>query len=285
MIVWLNGALMDEREARIDPGDRGFLLGDALFETLLANRGRIAFLDAHIVRLAAGANILGIPFPISTGRLAVACGMLIEANGLSAAPRVALRVTLSRGPGPRGLTPPENLSPTLMISAAESPAPPPSQSAIVATPRRNALSPTSRLKAAPYLDNILAREEARARGADEALMLDTAGHLSCASVANVFLWEGEKLVTPAEECGILPGVTRAAVIELAPRLGIEIAEDMIMPQRLVHASGVFLTNSLIGIMPLSRIETRDLPPHRMTGRLQAAYELLLDADGEGSGDA
>ncbi len=280
MIVWFNGELRDEREALIDTRDRGFLLGDALFETLLARRGRIAFLDAHVIRLAAGANILGIPMPVSTGHLAVACEMLLEANGLMQAPRVAVRITLSRGPGPRGLVPPQDPVPTLLISAVESPEPAASQSAIIATPRRNALSPVSRLKAVAYIDNVLAREEARARGADEALMLDTTGHLACASVANVFLWEGERLVTPAEECGILPGVTRAAVIELAERLGIELAEDMIMPQRLVHAQGIFLTNSLMGLMPLSRIETRELPPHRMTGRLQAAYELLLEAEEE-----
>lgn len=280
MIVWLNGELLDESNASIDIRDRGFLLGDALFETLLARRGRIAFLDAHVVRLAAGANILGIPVPISTALFAIACEMLLEANGLSEAPRVALRITLSRGPGPRGLVPPENPAPTLLITAVESPPPAASLTAIVATPRRNALSPVSRLKAAPYLDNVLAREEARARGADEALMLDTSGYLSCASVANVFLWEGQRLITPAEECGILPGVTRAAVIELATRLDTEVVEDMIMPQRLARADGIFLTNSLMGIVPLSRVERNELPPHRMTGRLQAAYELLLEAEEE-----
>ena len=280
MILWLNGELMEESEARLSPSDRGFLLGDALFETLLAREGNIAFLDAHLIRLAAGANILGIPLPFSTQHLAVVCDMVLEANGLADVPRASLRVTLTRGPGPRGLVPPENPLPTLMITTAESAAPPSSLSAIIAAPRRNALSPTSRLKAAPYLDNVLAREEARGRGADEALMLDTSGHLACASAANVFLWEGDRLVTPAEECGILPGITRAAVIELAARFGIDVAEDMIEPQRLVYADGVFLTNSLIGIVPLSRVETRDLPPHRVTGRLQAAYELLLEAEEE-----
>jgi branched-chain amino acid aminotransferase len=280
MIVWLNSQLVDEHDARIDPRDRGFLLGDGLFETLLARHGRIAFLDAHTVRLAAGANILGIPLPLSTRHLAVACGMLLEANGLMRAPRVALRITLTRGPGPRGLLPPEKLAPTLLISASESPPPAASQTAILATPRRNALSPVSRLKALPYLDNLLAREEARSRGADEALLLDTSGYLACASVANVFLWEGDKLVTPAEECGILPGVTRAAVIELAERLRIKVQEDMLAPQRIARANGAFLTNSLIGLMPLSRIEQRDLPAHRLTGRLQAAYEVLLDAEEE-----
>lgn len=280
MIVWLNGQLVDEREARLDPRDRGFLLGDGLFETLLARRGRIAFLDAHIVRLAAGANILGIPRPLSTGHLAIACEMLLEANGLTHAPRAALRMTLTRGPGPRGLSLPDQPKPTLLISASDSPTPTASQSAILATPRRNALSPVSRLKALPYLDNLLAREEARARGADEALLLDTSGYLACASVANIFLWEGDRLVTPAEECGILPGVTRAAVIELAQRLKIPVEEEMLLPDRLTNATGAFLTNSLIGLMPLSRIEQRDLPPHRLTGRLQAAYDVLLDAEEE-----
>lgn len=280
MIVWFNGGLMDEREVRIAPNDRGFLLGDGLFETLLARRGRLAFIDAHVVRLSAGGNILGIPLPASTRHLAIACGMLLEANRLTDAPRTALRITLTRGPGPRGLLTPERPTPTLMITVSESPTPAASQSAILATPRRNALSPVSRLKALPYLDNLLAREEARSRGADEALMLDTSGHLACASVANVFLWEDDRLVTPAEECGILPGVTRAAVIELADRMKIEVVEDMIAPQRLTRASGAFLTNSLIGLMPLSRIEQREMPVHRLTGRLQAAYELLLDADEE-----
>ncbi len=177
MIIWFNGELMDEADVRIAPNDRGFLLGDGLFETLLARQGRIAFLDAHVVRLSAGGNILGIPLPASTRHLAIACGMLLEANGLTESPRTALRITLTRGPGPRGLLPPDKPVPTLMISVSESPVPATSQSAILATPRRNALSPVSRLKALPYLDNLLAREEARSRGADEALMLDTSGHL------------------------------------------------------------------------------------------------------------
>lgn len=278
MMIWFNGTLHDESEVHIDPRDRGLLLGDGLFETMLARFGNIAFLDDHTVRLAAGANILGIPFPESLPHIIVACEMLLEANGLIDAPRVAIRITLTRGPGPRGLLLPDNPRPSLMITAAESPTPASSQSAILTTPRRNALSPTSRLKALPYLDNLIARQEAHARGADEALMLDTSGHLACASVANIFLWEGERLVTPAEECGILPGVTRAAILALAERQKINVSEDMILPERLARCDGAFLTNSLVGIMPLSRIDDRELPPHRLTARLKAAYDLLLDAD-------
>lgn len=280
MNIWLNGKIVDEDKATIHPRDRGFLLGDGLFETMLARRGRIAFLEAHITRLTAGGNILGIPLPTSPVGLSIACEMVLEANDLIEDPRASLRITLTRGPGPRGLLPPDNPEPTLMVSAAPSPQPPASMTARLSTPRRNALSPASRLKALPYLDNLLAREEAHARGADEALMLDTSGHLACASTANIFLWEGERLVTPAEECGILPGITRAAIITLAERHGIDVAQDLIEPARLAACDGAFLTNSLIGPMPLSHINERELEPHRLTARLQAAYEIALDADDE-----
>lgn len=280
-MIWFNGELREEHDIRIDPRDRGFLLGDGLFETLLARRGRIAFADAHIQRLAASGKVLGIPLVLSPSQLAIACKRVLDANDLLDCPRIALRITLTRGPGPRGLLPPEDPTPTLMISVAKSPPPAASQTALLTTPRRNAMSPTSRLKALPYLDNLIARRQAHTRGADEALMLDTSGHLSCGSVANVFLWEGNRLVTPAENCGILPGVTRAAVIALAEQQKIDVSEDMIAPERLASCDGAFLTNSLMGLMPLSRLDARDLTPHRLTARLQAAYDLLLDADADG----
>jgi branched-chain amino acid aminotransferase len=280
MNIWLNGKIVDEDKASIHPRDRGFLLGDGLFETMLARHGRIAFLKEHLTRLAAGANILGIPLPASLIDLAEACKMALETNDLIDSPRASLRITLTRGSGPRGLLPPENPEPTLMVSAAPSPQPPASMTARLTTPRRNALSPASRLKALPYLDNLLARREAHMRGADEALMLDTSGHLACASTANIFLWEGERLVTPAEECGILPGITRATIITLAERHGIDVVQDMIEPDRLAICDGAFLTNSLIGLMPLSHIDERKLKPQNLTARLQAAYEIALDADGE-----
>jgi len=165
----------------------------------------------------------------------------------------------------------------MMISANPSPSPAAALSASLVTLRRNAHSPTSRLKVLGYLDNILARQEAQAKGAEEALLLDTTGHLSCASVANVFLWEGEKLITPSEECAILPGVTRAVVIELARSLSFEVSMDRISAKRALKADGGFLTNSLIGLQHLTRLEGRALPQHRLTARLSAAYEILLDA--------
>jgi branched-chain amino acid aminotransferase len=280
MIVWLNGTLTDATTARIDPADRGFLLGDGLFETMLARNGHVVFLDAHLLRLMRGGEVLNLRTTLTPDGIARACAELLEANDLASAPRAALRLTVTRGPAPRGLALPADPSPTVLIGAAAAPAPPASLTAIVATPRRNAFSPSARLKALPYLDNVLAKEEARVKGADDALLLDTGGYLSCATAANVFLWEGERLVTPSDECGILPGITRAALLELAQGFGIGVAEERVAPERLARADGVFLTNSLMGVVPLTRIEGREIPAHPLTARLAAAYELLLEAADE-----
>lgn len=277
MIIWLNGELVPASEARIDPADRGFLLGDGIFETMLARKGHIAFLDAHLLRLERGAEAIGLALPRDPAEIAAACQNLLDANELTSAPRAALRLTLTRGPAPRGLALPAEPAPTLMIGATAATAPPAGVSAVLATPRRNNRSPSAQLKAIAYLDNVLAKEEARTRGAEEALMLDTDGHLACASAANIFIWEGDRLITPSPGCGILPGITRAAILELAPDLGIATLEDRIDPARLMRADGLFLTNSLMGVVPLTRLDGRALPKHPPTGRIAAAYERLLDA--------
>ena len=277
MKVWLNGSIADAGEARIDPADRGFLLGDGLFETMLARNGHAVFLEEHLLRLMRGAETIGLVLPYSPEELAEACLSLLEANDLQEAERAALRLTLTRGPGPRGLALPPEPRPTVLIGATPAAPPPERLSAAIVTPRRNPWSPSARLKALPYLDNVLAKEEAREKSAGEALMLDTSGHVACASAANLFIWEGDTLLTPPDRGAILPGITRAAVLELAPDLGIEAREEEITPARLVEADGAFLTNSLMGLVPLSRVDGREIPACPKTARLTAAYELLLDA--------
>lgn len=276
MIVWLNGVYQDEADAGIAPTDRGFLLGDGIFETVLAQHGRLILFDAHMARLEGAAHALGIPLPPMGPGLASACAGLLQRNGLANAPRASLRITLTRGSGPRGLLPPEDMYPTLLITAALAGAPPVSQTAIIATGRRNEWSSVANFKSLAYLDNIRARQEAQARGADDAILFNTHGALACASAANVFVWEEERLLTPPVSDGILPGIVRAAVIELARSMHIDAVEQTISLDRLLVAEGAFFTNSLIGIVPVSRLENRAMPAHWLTGRLQAAYELLID---------
>ena len=246
MMLWLNGALAEESLARIDPTDRGFTLGDGLFETIRRQGGRILHLDRHLARLRHGAGFLGIPLTWQDGALAAGAAALIEADRLGDA---VLRLTLTRGPGQRGILPPAEPRPTLLITAAALPAPMPPARAIIATvTRRNEASPLSRFKTLNYLDNIIARGEALRRGADDAILLNTQGRVAEASVANVFALHGGRLLTPPVEDGALPGIMRGLLIE---RCGA--VEAPLVPADLAAADAVFLSSSL-GLRPVLTID-------------------------------
>ncbi|QJE73306.1 2-keto-4-methylthiobutyrate aminotransferase [Aerophototrophica crusticola] len=209
-VLWLDGALVPAAEARIDPADRGLTLGDGLFETIRVEGGQGMRLDAHFARLGQGADLLGLPVPPGDDRLADAVAAVAGANGLADA---AVRLTLTAGPGPRGLPRPTVPRPTLMLTAASLPPPQGPARLVVATVTcRNERSPLSRVKSLNYLDSILARNEATARGADDAVLLNTRGRVAEASAANLFALLDGVWVTPPVGEGALPGVMRAAMI-------------------------------------------------------------------------
>jgi branched-chain amino acid aminotransferase len=272
MIVWLNGRCLNAEAARIDPSDRGLLLGDGLFETMRAVDGCVPLLDRHLRRLRGAAAILGLPLDRDDQGIAAACAAVLHANGLGAA---ALRLTLTRGPGPRGLPPPADPRPTLLLAAFPLPPPPsPARAAVSCATRRNEHSPLSRLKTIGYLDNLVALEEARTAGADDAVLLNTAGDLACATTANLFLVEGDALLTPRVEDGALPGITRGRVLELASGLGLACREVRLPPERLAEADGAFLTSSLAGIRPVVTVDGRPVGTgavHPLAERLHAAW--------------
>jgi len=275
-MIFLNGRLVAKDQARIDPADRGLLLGDGLFETLRSEGGRAAGLAAHLERLGRGAELLGIPIPEID--LAAAVAETLAANDLTGC-AAALRITLTRGPGPRGLVPPIEPHPTLMIVAVASA--PPSDAplrAVIAATRRNEQSPLAQLKTLNYLDNVLAKSEAEARGADDALLLNTAGRLACASAANLFLVRGRRLLTPPTGEGVLPGITRAEVIALAADLELAVTETPLEPDQLRSADEAFLTNSLMQIRPLVAVNDRPLADGTagpVTQQLQEAYRAAV----------
>ena len=158
----------------------------------------------------------------------------------------------------------------LIATAAPAPAPQDPADLITSTVRRNDLSPASRLKTLSYLDNVLARREARAAGADEALMLNNQGHLACASAGNLFWLEGQALSTPALDCGVLAGLARGRVMAAAEGLGLETREVRAGLEALAGASAVFLTNSLTGVRPLVWLDGRDLGDDPRVAALAAA---------------
>jgi len=245
--------------------DRGLLLGDGLFETLLAVGGVLVAPAPHLDRMSAGCAALGLP-PLDreeAGRL-----MAQALAGLDA-PRAAVRLTLTAGSGGRGLDRPDAPQVRMFASAAPAPAPQDAAHLVTSTVRRNEGSPASRLKTLSYLDNVLARAEARGAGVDEALMLNTRGDVACAAAANVFgLWGG-RLFTPSLDCGVLAGTMRARVIEAARGLGVEVAEVRVGPAELARADAVFLTNSLIGVRPVRSMDGFEFGDAALVARLAA----------------
>jgi branched-chain amino acid aminotransferase len=257
-LLWVNGELLPVGEAALDPRDRGFTLGDGLFETMRVRGGAVLRIERHLSRLRAGAAVLGLsPLPEDED-LTDAITKTLAANGLTEA---AVRLTISRGvPKRRGLLPEPELRPSLVVRAepfAGYAAELYDRGVRAITSRipRNEHSPLAKVKALSYLDNVLARREAAARGADEALLLNTAGQLVCASAANLFLVFDDALVTPSVASGALLGTVRELVAtELAPRVGIEVVKRVVRPEELYAASEGFLTSALLGIMPLTEVD-------------------------------
>jgi branched-chain amino acid aminotransferase len=260
-MIWVDGTLLPRRRARIDPTDRGFTLGDGLFETLAAENGKPLHVADHLARLSRGADELGIPMPFEAGEIAAAMAELMKANELTQG-LAALRVTLSRGVGARGLLPPESPSPTLVIAAAHRVAAPETLSAALVEIRRNEGSPLSRLKSLNYLDNVLAQQAAVRAGAEEALMLNNKGRVVGFARGNIFALIGDGLMTPPLADGVLDGITRHRLIRLAGRLGLNMAEHSLDLADLDRARGLLVTNSLLGAVPLARLDRRALsvPP-------------------------
>jgi branched-chain amino acid aminotransferase len=148
----------------------------------------------------------------------------------------------------------------------------------IASGRRNEHAMTAGLKTLAYTDSVAALAEARASGADDALFLDTAGHLSEGTSSNVFVVRGETLATPPLSCGALPGITRAAVAEVAAGLGLAVEERPVAPDELFAAGEAFLTSSLRGIAPVVRVDRRPLGggvPGPVTRRVMDAYASLV----------
>jgi branched-chain amino acid aminotransferase len=257
-MIWVDGELVPAGEARVDPRDRGYALGDGLFETMRAREGRLPWLECHLARLRTGAEMIGLSGIPDDGVLAGAIYETLEANGLAEA---VVRLTVSRGvPARRGLLPEPGPTPTLVIGVQPFVGYPPSlydrgMRAITSRIPRNERSPLARIKALSCLENVLARREAEARGADEALLLNTAGDMASASAANLFLALDGTLLTPDPGSGVLSGTVRELVLaELAPRIGLTVAERAVRPEELAAAEEAFLTSALLGIMPLTEVD-------------------------------
>ncbi len=249
-MLWCDGQIIEGNVAPFDFSDRGLLLGDGVFDTALAIGGRIAFEEAHLARLAGSLKLLDIAVDLDGIRQAMQAVAAV-------APLAAIRTTVTRGPGPRGIAPPAQVRPFVLASAA------PTARGLAFAPlslhptdiRRNDSSPLSRMKTLGYLDAVLAAREAAEAGHGDTLFLNTAERVACTGTANLFAVFKSVLVTPSVAEGVLPGVTRAAILRLAAELGIATEERPLLPEELARAEAVFATNSLRLLSPVTAIGT------------------------------
>ena len=263
-VVWLNGSVVDQNDARVLVADRGFTLADGIFETIKAVGATAFWLSEHFERLKGGAAEIGLTIPFSESRICDAVDRLL-AGATEDAPS-AIRLTVTRGPTARGLWPKEATSqPTCVLTVASSPAPHPQDFVVCRSTRRNEHSPLSRIKSLSYGDNILARREAIERGADDAIVLNTKEHVACATVGNVFFRIAGVWVTPPIADGILPGLARRRFIA---ELG---AVELSMSTETIRKSDAgFVCNSL-GLSQIKSIDGRDLPGDLTEIPIQAVY--------------
>jgi branched-chain amino acid aminotransferase len=276
-LAWVNGRLVSESEPSLSLLERGLTLGDGVFETMLAAGTNLFRPSEHLDRLTQGASLLAIDPPPAEHLLAAVLDTL-STNNLSVA---VVRLTVSRGPDPgRGLDVHADVPPTIIVRV--SPYEPRTAdqhglSAVFSSIRRNESSPLSRVKCLSYADNVLARLEARRRGADEAILLNTSGEVCCASAANLFVLNGGTLITPPVESGALPGVTRRCLLELAGARGLTVREAPVLSEDLWAADEAFLTNTVVGVIGLASVEGRPVGSGGLGGvtRLLAADRRYL----------
>ncbi|MBW2242904.1 MAG: branched-chain-amino-acid transaminase [Deltaproteobacteria bacterium] len=261
MKVWLDGGLVEEAEARVPVTDHGFLYGDGIFEGMRVYHRKLFRLEDHLARLATAARALALEIP---GGVDGARQAVLETARAFDQDEAYLRLIVSRGEGPLGVDPTTCPRSRLVCIADDVRIYSDEKmhagiSLITSSWRRpsaDVLDP--RVKSLNYLNNAMAKLEARQRGADEALLLNAAGHIAEASVANLFAVREGKLLTPPATDGALEGITRRSILELAAQEGLPAEERSLGRFDLFAASEVFLTGSGARIVPVGSLDGRPI---------------------------
>ncbi|MDI6830512.1 MAG: aminotransferase class IV [Actinomycetota bacterium] len=281
MKVCLNGAIVDEREASLPVNDRGTLFGDGLFETLRAYRGMPFRLERHLQRLREGCRHLRLSYDAPPQEIGEAIGELYRINVVSGDAYVRVTVTGGRFDGSRTLE--RSSRPNVFILVKPFEGYPEEfyqrgMRVIISRIRVNETSPLSGIKSCNYLDNILRKQEARDRGADDAVTLNGAGFLAEGTSANLFLVKRGKVLTPKLSCGILPGITREVVLELCEDYGIPCETGTYPPEELMAADEAFFSVSTGEIVPIAEVDGSAIGfrcPGPLTARIADAYRALV----------
>jgi len=257
--VYLNGELVPQEEAKISVFDHGVLYGDGVFEGIRAYNRRIFKLDEHVKRLYNSAKIIMLEIPISQEEFKQAIISVCKANGIVDG---YIRPVVTRGSGTLGLSPWLCTKPNIFVIADtiklypdeyyENGLP------LVTVPTRRNLAEAVNpmVKSLNYLNNILAKIEAKNAGAEEAIMINQDGYVAECTGDNIFMVKDGVMYTPPVYMGVLPGITRATVMDLAREMGVQVVEEPMTRAELFVADEVFLTGTAAEVVPISSIDGR-----------------------------
>lgn len=284
-LIYLNGVWLPKSEARISVYDHGFLYGDGIFESLRAYNGHIFMLEEHLERLEHSACAIKLELPFTRKKLEKLLYESLSRNNLQNA---RIRLTISRGEGELGLDMSLCPKPTVVVMSFEFSGYPEKMyeqglsAAIVITRRISPEALNPAIKSLNFLNNILAKEEAKIKGAKEALMLNTKGQLTEGTTSNLFWVSNNTLKTPALKCGLLPGVTRRLVLDVARQNKLDVVEGGFTPIELLSADEAFLTNTSLEIMPLVKVDDKLIgngAPGKITKKLHASFKAEVRVRG------
>jgi branched-chain amino acid aminotransferase len=281
MQVFLNGEFVPEERAVVSVTDRSFLYGDGLYETVPFYDRKPFRWAAHMERLDQGLGLLRIKIPFSGKELGSFARRLLEVNEMGSA---ALRLTVSRGSGPRGYSMKAAQEPVVVMTLHPLPVEPKAGWRLITSSFRVlANDPLMESKTCSKVRSVLARAEAEDQGADEALLLNERGEITEGAATNFFCIQGpgdghDVVCTPSLAAGLLPGVTRAAVLEVCGELGIKTAERAVTPAEVVRCAGAFLTVSTIGVIEAVALDGKSLRRSGLVAQIAAQYRQLVQRE-------
>lgn len=280
MFVYLNNRIVTRAEAVVSVFDHGFLYGDGVYETMRAYDGVVFMLDAHLARLYRSSSLIGLTVPHGGEEIKSAVYDTLGANSLKNA---YVRLTISRGYGPIGLDPDLCREPTFVVIAEAMKEYPKAFyeqgiKVIISATKRNpvdAINP--QIKSLNFLNNILAKTEAKGKDAYEAIMLNISGQVAEGTISNVFFYNDGALCTPSIGCGILDGITRRIILDLAAKEGLTVKEGEFARDDVYAAQEVFITNTTLEVMPVCEVDRVRYKVGEVAKLLRGAYKAEVQA--------
>jgi branched-chain amino acid aminotransferase len=285
-VIYIDGEFYPKSEAKISIYDHGFLYGDGVFEGIRAYNGIVFKLREHIDRLYQSAKAIMLEIPLEKEEMIKAVLETLRKNNLKDA---YIRLVVTRGKGDLGLDPRKCSKPTIIIIAeptiklVKEEAKEKGITTLISWVRRDPVDGTSHeVKSLNYLNSVLAKIEANNAGVDEAIMLTKEGYVSEGVGENIFIVKNGKIFTPPSAAGILPGITREVIIELAKKLGFEVLEKNITPYELFTADEAFFTGTAAEILPIREVNKRKIGkeiPGEVTKILMKKFEEIRSREG------